>query len=322
MDELTIPRKRGGSVFAIVMAVFTVPGLAVITFGITMIAGGSPNGYLFIGIGGVLTLIFGGGLVATIREIRSPGLRLDADGFRLDGRVSRWEDVADIYFVPGKGEHSVDAVKLVYVDGVNPRRAVKDIAVDSFETGGPALEDIMRRWWRGDRSAGWQVERTHTEPELVLAPNRNDSRGALIAVVPMFVLAVIGGPGLFLYAILVDHERPTVWDLVLGSLIWLAISVFFGAGALFLRRDLQSPSLLLHHNGFEYGDHSWMWRDIRAVEPFEDRVRVVFRSRRSLSAAPSRLPFRRDGFKTAGRPVDDILREWLDRYMTDQNDAT
>lgn len=322
MDELTIPRKRGGSVFAIVMAVFTIPGLAVITFGISIVAGGSANGYLFIVTGSVLTLIFGAGLVSAIQQVRSPGLRLDADGFELDGRLSRWADVSDLYFVPGKGESSVDRVCVVYVAGVKRRRAVNDIPVDSFDTGGPALEDILRSWWRGDRSVGRPVERAYTEPELVLAPDRSDSRGALVIAVPLFVLVVAAGPGLLLYALLVDHEQPTMWNVVLGTFAWLAVSVFFGASVHFLRQGLQSPSLILHRNGFEYGEHAWAWSDITAVEPFEDRVRVVFRPRRSPSSAPSRLPFRRDGFKTAGRPVDDILREWLDRYVTDRDDVS
>lgn len=322
MDELVVPYTRGARVITIVMAVFTVPGLAVITFGISIVAGGSANGYLFVVVGSVLTLIFGAGLVASARALRSPGLRLTADGFEVDGRVSRWADVSDLYFVPGKGESSVDRVCVEYVAGVKRRRAVNDIPVDSFDTGGPALEDILRSWWRGDRSVGRPVERAYTEPELVLEPDERDNRLAFAIVSALFMLSVVAGPGLLLYSVFVEHAHPEAWGVVLGTVLWLAVVTFLGVGVHWLRQGLHSPALELHHKGFEYGQHSWTWRDIKAVEPFEDRVRVVFLARHSPSSAPSRLPFRRDGFKTAGRPVDDILREWLDRYVTDQDDAS
>lgn len=43
MDELVVPYTRGARVITIVMAVCTVPGLAVITFGISIVAGVWPR---------------------------------------------------------------------------------------------------------------------------------------------------------------------------------------------------------------------------------------------------------------------------------------
>ena len=118
---------------------------------------------------------------------------------------------------------------------------------------------------------------------------------------------------------------------------WLIFGIAFnmlfvvGAGMLAYNdlRSLRSRRLRLDGTGFELGAERWAWNDLSAVERVEQwdgedrviRISVRYRPGCSAGATSSVTPINPLDFDTGGRPLEDILRDWLQRCGTRQHDA-
>ena len=197
-----------------------------------------------------------------------------------------------------------------------------NIGMNVFDTGGMPLQEILRRWKAGDRTAGGPAEAkprnevTRADPQLVIPLRRGPIIAALVTALPMFLLFAIGGPVL---AIL-EVEHHSVWVWIASVVVWLLLTAFLGGSVYGPAMELRDPGLILHGNGFEFQKHLWAWSDIEDVRPTENGaafgLRAVFRPDRPLPSVPAVLPFQSNSFATDGRPIEEILREWLQRYTT------
>ena len=141
------------------------------------------------------------------------------------------------------------------------------------------------------------------------------------------VLAIcVGGVVLFL--------TPPARHLHVG---WVILGIVFnllfvvGAGMLAYNdlRSLRSRRLRLDSTGFELGTDRWAWNDLSAVERVEQwdgedriiRISVRYRPGCAAGATSGVTPINPPDFDTGGRPLEDILREWLQRYGTRQQDT-
>jgi hypothetical protein len=174
-----------------------------------------------------------------------------------------------------------------------------------------------------DRQPTTDSERA--EPLLEIARKRRDTIGGLVFTVPLFLGFAIGGPVLAL----LETEHHSFWGWIAGIAIWLLCTAFFAAGVYGLIEDLRKPGLILHANGFEFEKQAWAWADIEDIRPAQGGadgnaplgLRAVFRPDRPLPPAPADLPFQARSFQTGGPPIDEVLREWLQRYRIDGRDA-
>lgn len=138
-----------------------------------------------------------------------------------------------------------------------------------------------------------------------------------------FLGFAIGGPVLAL----LETEHHSLWGWIAGIAIWLLCTAFFAAGVYGLIEDLRKPGLILHANGFEFEKQPWAdIEDIRPAQGGADGnaplgLRAVFRPDRPLPPAPAALPFQARSFQTGGPPIDEFLREWLQRYRIGGRDA-
>ncbi len=117
---------------------------------------------------------------------------------------------------------------------------------------------------------------------------------------------------------------------------WLIFGIAFnllfvvGAGMMAYNdlRSLQSRRIRLDSTGFELGTDRWAWNDLSAVERVEQwdgedriiRISVRFRPGRFEGTASSVTPINPLDFDTGGRLLEDILRDWLQRHGTRQQD--
>lgn len=343
MDELVIPVNRANGVFGMVATTpFLLAGLAMVVGGFITASGGEDGGYVAALVGVLATLVFGYAWVRSLRTVRAPGrIRLTPDGFELYQHSFAWTDVEDFQTVRIGGDSPVTFVKVLWAPSAKQHPAIRRSAklekfgqstapsylqVDVFDTGGPPLQEILRRWKVGDRTAGRPVEVTSepepTEPKLVIPRTRRGDVRALGIAGALFIGCAVGGPVLLL---LEDEPHPRWWW-VAGVASWLLLTAFFGVGVWYLVRDLRDPGLRLHDDGFEYQKHRWNWVDIEDIQPAQGGsdgnapfgVRAQFRADRPLPSAPADLPFYLDSFQTGGTSIDQILREWLQRYRTRQ----
>jgi hypothetical protein len=117
--------------------------------------------------GGLLALLFGIVLVQEVRVLRSPGLRLTAEGYELNGHMRAWSDVEGFELV-GTTSRMKTHILVRYAHGAHLSRGEKvSVALGrlgyfsapayiprgSFTVGGQPLERILRQWWRGDGDA-------------------------------------------------------------------------------------------------------------------------------------------------------------------------
>jgi len=344
VDELVIPAGRGHRVLGTVLITpFVVGGLAAVIVGITFIGGEGEDhdfGYVLVASGGIMMLVFGAALVFNLRSPRSPGLRLTTEGFDLPKHSFAWSDVEDFQFVHG-GEGMGDHLRVVYTNGAEQRRPVRRSAVldrlgqytaplyirlADFDTDGQPLQDIMRRWKNGDRSAGRPAEpRTdrmtpgsgRTEPELVIPVRRSERIAPFVGSVVFFVVSLIAGPALLIYALLADHEHPGIWQVIAGIAAWLLVTTFFGGAVYLSLGEMRKPGLILYDDRFEYENHTWWWTDIADIRPAAGGsdgnaahgLRAVYNFDISLPSAPADLPFSVAALDTGGRPLARIMRE-------------
>ncbi len=93
--------------------------------------------------------------------------------------------------------------------------------------------------------------------------------------------------------------------------------------------ELRKPGLMFYGDRFEYENHTWWWADIADIRPAAGGsdgnaahgLRAVYNSGISLPSAPADLPFNVAALDTGGRPLERIMRELLQRYRTQQQDA-
>lgn len=139
-----------------------------------------------------------------------------------------------------------------------------------------------------------------------------------IAAVGFFAVVVVGIPWT-----IADADNPEVWLVIVLGLIWLVITAATGYAAYAAVKALWSRGLLLTDNGFTFDSHTWAWADIEDFKTTLIRdnegnktmqLRAVYRQDRPIASAPAALPFGLTDFKTDGRRIADILREWLQRY--------
>jgi hypothetical protein len=153
---------------------------------------------------------------------------------------------------------------------------------------------------------------------VIAAGDTKDANGGyvLVITVVLFVGFAVGGP--VLAHLKTAHH--SLWEWIGSVAVWLLLTAFFAAGGYYLVRELRQPGLILHAGGFEFEKQTWAWIDIEDIRPADGSegggLRTVFRPDRPLPAAPAELPFQPYAFATEGRPVDAILREWLQRYRT------
>lgn len=136
MDELLIPLKRSrrirGVLGPLVLLLLGPVGVAV---GLPAAHARNPNPPAFTGVMigfavvlGLVVLVVGGLLTWTVyqrvRIARSPGIRLDDNGFEFMGRAWRWADVDDV----------TDAISVLPVKPTD------------FDTGGQPLDEVLRNW--------------------------------------------------------------------------------------------------------------------------------------------------------------------------------
>ena len=356
VDELVIPAGRGNRVLGTVLITpFVVGGLAAIIVGITYIGGDGTDhdfGYVLVVLGGIMMLVFGAALVSHLRSLLSPGLRLTTEGFDLPKYSFAWSDVEDFQFVHG-GEGVGDHLRVLYTNGAEQRGPVRRSAVlaklgqrtaplyiglADFDTGGQPLQDIMRRWKNGDRTAGRPTESRpdrvtpasgRTEPELVIPVWRSERIAPVAGSVAFFVVSAAAGPALLGYALLVDHQHPVIWQVIAGIAAWLLVTTFLGGAVYLSLGELRKPGLILYDDRFEYEKHTWWWADIADIRPATGGsdgnaahgLRAVYRSGISLPSAPADLPFSMAALDTGGRPLEVIMRDWLQRYGTQRRDV-
>jgi hypothetical protein len=141
----------------------------------------------------------------------------------------------------------------------------------------------------------------------------------------LFLAFAVGGPVLAL----LETEHHGLWGWIGAIAIWLLCTAFLGVGVYDPLMELRAPGLILHANGFEFDEQTWSWSDIEDIRPAQGGsdgnaplgLRAVYRSDRPLPPAPADLPFHARSFATEGRTIDEILREWLQRYDTRQDDS-
>ncbi len=117
---------------------------------------------------------------------------------------------------------------------------------------------------------------------------------------------------------------------------WLIFGIAFnmlfviGAGMMAYNdlRSLRSRRLRLDSTGFELGADRWAWKDLSAIDRLERwdgedrivRISLRFRPGCSEGATSSVTPINPPDFDTGGRPLEDIMRDWLQRYGTHQQE--
>ncbi|MDT5018260.1 MAG: hypothetical protein QOD39_4420, partial [Mycobacterium sp.] len=314
----------------VVCGAFFAAGLAMAVGGLTNVfAGAGGGGMLLAAMGGLCAVIFGLPLLQGLRTLTSSGLRLTPTGFELNKHSYNWSDIEAFDVV---GSH----IRVRRVPGAAFGHDVKTsetlgrlglysgptyIPRNSFDTGGQPMEDILRRWQQGDRTAGQPVAPTpditastpSAQPpaeSLVIPLKRWPRVFVAISAVLWFVVVAGGIP----WAI-ADADNPEVWLVIALGVIWLVIVAASGYGAYGALRALRVPELLLTDNGFTFDRHTWAWADIEDFENVLTRssdgsnmmqFRVVFRADRPTPSPPADLPFGLTDFDTGGRPLGAI----------------
>ncbi|WP_164478657.1 hypothetical protein [Mycolicibacterium stellerae] len=346
MDELVIPAARGDGVFrAAVTGCFVVIGLSVAVGGVVVATsnGGSAGGYALVAIGVLVTAVFAVPLAQTIGSLTGR-LRLTSNGFEINKHTLVWSDIEGFDTVGGAETGAVSHLRVRCRADTKQSRALRAssalgrlgyytapayIPVGAFDTGGAPLLDILRSWQHGDFTAGLRAadppaaqpvrRRKRTGDEVVLARKRAaPAFNAAVAVV-FFVSIAVGLP-----ATLADDEGDVaLWLVIPLTVLWLLLSAVTGIWLYFAVRELFSPGLILHDDGFELDGKVWPWADIEGFQtmlvPDGDghnvvRLGVVYRAEAATGSSRAELPFSPSDFKTDGQPLEQILRERLQRH--------
>lgn len=284
-------------------------------------------------IGAMCAAVFALPLAQGVHTLRSPGLRLTSDGFALNSHFIRWADVETFELVGAAATH----VRVHFVPAVAPSRAAKAsltlgrlglytapayIPHEAFATGGLPLEDVLRRWQSGDRTAGRPADPRPGIPppsESLRIPLKRGPR-IFVAVMSVvwFALVAVSIP-----LVIIDNPDVVRWLAIVMGVIAVVITAASGLGAYIAVRALWSRGLLLTDNGFTFDKHTWAWADIESFErklvPGGEGGRVwalfaMYRQDGPAPSAPSRMPFGFTEFDTGGTDIDVILQDWLRRY--------
>jgi hypothetical protein len=311
----------------IVCGCFVVFGVAIVIAGLTMeppSSGEASGGPLLAGMGALLVLLFGFVCVQGIRTMRSTGLRLTVDGFQLNNATYAWSDVED-FRVVGDGDGDTHVRVGFTSDAAKHSRTVRVsvtlgrlryyttpayLSLTSFDTGGVRLVHILRSWQHGHRSVGpparpsvaddvTTVARRRRGPDDLVIPAKRDGRLFNTGMAVFFFVVITFGLPI---GILSGAKTPQLWLLIAVGVLWAMLSAITGYVAFDRLRNLRSARLIVHDNGFEFGGQKWAWADIEYVRLAE-------------------LPFDRDDFSDDGPPVDQILRDRLQRYRYRQDDS-
>ena len=132
------------------------------------------------------------------------------------------------------------------------------------------------------------------------------------ASVAFFVVSLIAGPALLIYALLADHEHPGIWQVIAGIAAWLLVTTFLGGAVYLSLGEMRKPGLILYDDRFEYENHTWWWTDIADIRPAAGGsdgnaahgLRAVYNFDISLPSAPADLPFSVAALDTGGRPLE------------------
>jgi hypothetical protein len=348
MDELVIPAARGDAVFRVaVTGCFVMIGLSVAVGGVVAATanGGSAGGYLLMAIGILVTAVLGVPLAQTIGSLTGP-LRLTSNGFEINKHTYAWSDIEGFDAVGGTETGTVSHLRLRCRADTKQSRALRAssalgrlgyytapayIPAGAFDTGGVPLLDILRSWQHGDFTAGRRAaepptaqpvrRRRRTGNETVLPRKRAALAFSAAIALVYFLSIVVGLPG-----IITDGELdPPLWLLFASAIVWLLLSAVTGVWLYIAVRALFSRGLILDDDGFELDGKVWSWADIEGFQtmlvPDSDgynvvRLGVVYRAGAATGSSPAALPFSPSDFKTDGQPLEQILRQWLQRHRT------
>jgi hypothetical protein len=351
MDELVIPASRAGIAGrTAILAGFALAGLSMLVGGIMTVSGHGEDydgGYLFAGMGVLVTVIFGIPLVQALSSLRAQ-LRLTPAGYELNGRMRSWSAVEEFRPVGNDGTGGASHLEVHLRPGVPMSRADRAstalgkvgyyiaptfIPVGIFDTKAPPLQNILQHWRDGDRSVRPPTvpsprsemrrlsrRRPVAADELLIPLRRSERIVNLLVSVAFFVILAGGLPWA-----LADADDPPPWLVVVIAILWLVTTGATGALVYTEFREVRSPGLLLTSNGFEFDRFVWRWADIDAVQtvlgsgdnaPSTIRLRVVFLPDDTPNSAPADLPFTVSDFRTEGAAVDGVLRQWLQRYRS------
>lgn len=162
VDELMIPiaRRRWWVAVVLIGALALIP-LGMMTFAVWhALTSAQPSVVMIVGLttlGLPLGVVTGGMLASALRTLRSPGLRLCAEGFELNGGWLAWTDVQEFRPVAdGETGHITHITAVCRPGRVSKYNAVRRalglraaptrLYLNAFDTGDVALVDILRRW--------------------------------------------------------------------------------------------------------------------------------------------------------------------------------
>jgi hypothetical protein len=182
--------------------------------------------------------------------------------------------------------------------------------------------DILRDWQRGNHNVGRPAlprpvaaQVLDSAGELLIPVKPGERVAPVIGTVAAFVILAVGLPWMLL-----DTDDPELGAVIFMGALWLLLTAATGFGIFLSVRALRSPGLRLHEGGFEFGEMSWGWADIYGFETCLVRAdngsrttRLQLIVRPSSSISPE-LPFQPRDFSTSGDRLEDILRDWFQRY--------
>lgn len=167
--------------------------------------------------------------------------------------------------------------------------------------------------------------------EEVIPFIRSRQVGNLVIGFAFFLLGPVG-VAVGLTTAYLSNPDPPDWDASLIVLSVLAGFLVLGLGAVCAwlvhdsARALRSPGIVLHANGFDVRGRSWAWADLESVGLVERDAEdggsylvVDLRPEPTTDAKTVRLSIDPEDFDTAGRPLDEILREWMHRHHAQNN---
>jgi hypothetical protein len=141
--------------------------------------------------------------------------------------------------------------------------------------------------------------------ELLIPLKRSRRIRGVLGPLVLLLLGPVGVAVGLPVAHLRNPQPPAFTGLMIGFAVVVGLIVVTIGGLLgwtvYQRvRIARSPGIMLDGNGFEFMGRTGRWADV------EDVTDVI-----------SQLPVKPSDFDTGGQPLDDVLRNWLQRYRDD-----